>query len=106
MRDYIHVSDLADVHLLVLNALRRGVPSTSYNCGYGRGASVRDVVKSVERVIGRPLAVRVGSRRAGDPPILIADPARLKTELDWRPRYIDLDEIVRSALAWEGRLNT
>jgi UDP-glucose 4-epimerase len=105
VRDYIHVSDLANAHLLALDALRGGAAPTSYNCGYGRGFSVRDVIAGVEQVIGRPLAVREMPRRPGDPPTLVSDPTRLKTELGWLPRHDRLDEIIRSALDWERRFN-
>ncbi len=76
VRDYIHVSDLVDAHLLALDALRGGAGSSTFNCGYGHGASVREVIGTVEQVTGRKLPVREGPRRAGDPPELIADPAR------------------------------
>ncbi|MBS0472176.1 MAG: UDP-glucose 4-epimerase GalE [Proteobacteria bacterium] len=105
VRDYIHVADLANAHLLALDALRGGAESTSYNCGYGRGLSVREVVAAVERVIGRALPVREGPRRAGDPPTLIADPSRIKAELGWKPQHADIDAIVASALSWERRFN-
>ena len=105
VRDYIHVDDLVSAHLLALDSLRTGAQSATYNCGYGRGLSVREVIAGVEGVIGRRLAVREGPRRAGDPPILVADPTRLKTALHWRPRHEDLAEIVRSALEWERRFN-
>ena len=105
VRDYIHVSDLADAHLLALDALRGGAGSSTFNCGYGRGASVREVIGTMEQVIGRKLPVREGPRRLGDPPELIADPTRIKTTLGWRPRHDDLTEIVRSALNWERRFN-
>jgi UDP-glucose 4-epimerase len=105
VRDYIHVSDLAQAHFLALDALRAGAASTTYNCGYGRGVSVREVVRGVERVLGRPLPVREGPRRAGDPPVLIADPSRIKAALGWIPRHDDLEEIIRSAIAWERRSN-
>jgi UDP-glucose 4-epimerase len=105
VRDYIHVSDLAAAHLLALDALRAGAPSTSYNCGYGRGLSVREVVAGIERVTGKPLAVREGPRRPGDPPTLIADPSRIKAALGWTPVHDDLDGIIASAIAWERRFN-
>ena len=105
MRDYIHVTDLAAAHLLALDALRAGAPSTTYNCGYGKGLSVRDVVSGVERVIGRRLPVLEQARRPGDPPSLISDPRRIKTELGWKPVHDDLDDIIRSAIAWERRFN-
>ena len=106
VRDYIHVADLAAAHLLALDALRAGAPSAVYNCGYGRGLSVRDVISGVERVIGGRLAVLESARRPGDPPVLISDPSRIKRALGWTPRHDDLDEIVRSAIDWERRFNT
>jgi len=106
VRDYIHVTDLANAHLLALDALRGGAASTVYNCGYGRGLSVREVVQGVERVTGRPLPVVESPRRPGDPPTLISDPSRIKAALGWQPAYGDLDGIIRSAIAWERRFNT
>lgn len=105
VRDYIHVSDLVEAHLLALDALRGGTPSATFNCGYGHGASVREVIATVERVVGRALLVKEGPRRAGDPPTLIADPCRIKQALGWIPRHDNLALIVRSALEWERRFN-
>ncbi|HJR57735.1 MAG TPA: UDP-glucose 4-epimerase GalE [Rhizomicrobium sp.] len=105
VRDYIHVTDLANAHLLALDALRAGAPATVYNCGYGRGLSVRQVVAAVERVTGASLPVREGPRRAGDPPTLISDPSRIKAALGWKPSHDDLDGIIRSAIAWERRFD-
>jgi UDP-glucose 4-epimerase len=105
VRDYIHVTDLANAHLLALDALKAGALSTTYNVGYGRGLSVRQVVAGVEKVMGKKLPTRESPRRAGDPPTLISDPTRLKTELGWVPQHEDLDEIIRSAIAWERRFN-
>jgi UDP-glucose 4-epimerase len=105
VRDYIHVTDLVDAHLLALDALRNGAAGDTFNCGYGHGLSVREVIGAVEKVIGRPLVVREGPRRAGDPPALVADPSRIKRTLNWQPRHDDLAEIVRSALEWERRFN-
>ncbi len=105
VRDYIHVTDLANAHLLALDALRGGAASTSYNCGYGRGLSVRQVVAAIEAVTGRRLPVREGARRPGDPPILVADPSRIKAMLGWKPQHDDIAEIVHSALEWERRFN-
>jgi UDP-glucose 4-epimerase len=104
IRDYIHVSDLIEAHLLALDALRAGAASATYNVGYGRGLSVREVVRGVEEVTGRPLLEKESPRRPGDPPALVSDPARLKAALGWQPRYDDLPEIIRSALDWERRL--
>jgi UDP-glucose 4-epimerase len=105
VRDYIHVTDLAAAHLLALDALRDGARSTSYNCGYGRGLSVREIVAAVENVIGHRLPVREAPRRPGDPPVLIADPSRIKTALGWQPKHDDIRDIVTSALEWERRSN-
>jgi len=105
VRDYIHVADLIDAHLLALDALRGGAKPDVFNCGYGRGLSVREIVRAVERVIGRKLPVKESPRRAGDPPTLVADATKLKRALAWTPRYQDVDTIVASALAWERKLN-
>jgi UDP-glucose 4-epimerase len=105
VRDYIHVTDLAAAHLLALDALKGGAPSATYNCGYGRGLSVRQVVQGVEQVTGKPLPVRVGPRRPGDPPTLISDPARIKAALGWKPTHDGLEEIIATAIAWERRFN-
>ena len=104
VRDYIHVSDLADAHVAALRHLEAGGRSQVFNCGYGHGFSVRQVLETVQRVSGRSLTVRSGPRRAGDPPNLFADIARIREVLDWRPAHDDLSEIVASALAWEKRL--
>lgn len=105
VRDYIHVTDLAAAHVLALDALRAGGPAAIYNCGYGRGLSVREVVAGMERVLGRPLPVKEAPRRAGDPPTLISDPTRIKKALGWKPAHESLDGIIRSALEWERRFN-
>ena len=104
VRDYIHVEDLADAHLQALDYLRAGGESATLNCGYGHGYSVREVLDSVERVYGRPLVIREEPRRAGDPPMLIADAGRIGKLLNWQPRFDDLDRIVATSLAWEQRL--
>jgi UDP-glucose 4-epimerase len=105
VRDFIHVEDLIAAHLLALDALRAGATSTAYNCGYGQGFSVRQVVGAVERLTRTRLPVHEAPRRAGDTAMLIADPARLKRELHWQPAHQDLDEIVRTAFEWERRFN-
>ncbi len=106
VRDYLHVTDLADAHLLALDALQTGAASEIYNCGYGRGLSVRQIVAAVESVIGRPLPVKECPRRPGDPPTLISDPRRIKSKLGWQPHHEGLDGIIHSALEWERRFNT
>ena len=105
VRDYIHVSDLAAAHVLALDALaEQPQRSMTMNCGYGRGFSVLEVLDAVDRVTGGKLTRVLGPRRAGDPDSLVSDPSRIKATLPWVPRHADLDEIVRHALAWEGKL--
>lgn len=103
VRDYIHVSDLARAHLCALDHLREGGEGGVFNCGYGRGASVREVLAAVERVSGQQLDIRTAPRRAGDPPMLVADPARLRARFGWAPELDALDTIVAHALEWERR---
>lgn len=101
VRDYIHVTDLARVHILALEALESGERSRVLNCGYGHGYSVREVVDAVQRVSKADFAVVETDRRAGDPPELVADSTKLREEFGWSPDHDDLDEIVRTALEWE-----
>jgi UDP-glucose 4-epimerase len=104
VRDYIHVVDLADAHLLAVDYLRGGGASETLNCGYGHGYSVREVLDSVRRVSGAPLTVIEQPRRAGDPPSLVARSERVRQVLGWVPRLDDLDGIVTSSLKWERKL--
>lgn len=104
IRDYVHVSDIALAHLSALDYLRRGGASVTLNVGYGRGFSVREVIEAVERVTGRSLPHKVAPRRAGDVAQLIADTAAIRACLDWRPRYDDIDFMLRTAIGWEKRL--
>ena len=104
IRDYIHVEDLAEAHLLTLEYLLDGGRSRVYNCGYGRGHSVKEVIEEVKRVTGVDFSVVEGPRRPGDPPELVADPSRRKAELGWSPRYKDLGSIIETAWSWERRL--
>ena len=101
VRDYIHVEDLAEAHLKALAYLEGGGGSTTLNCGYGHGYSVREVLDAVQRVSGEKLTIREAERRPGDPPMLIAQADRIKTVLDWSANYDDLDVIVEHALNWE-----
>ncbi|MGF1613489.1 MAG: UDP-glucose 4-epimerase GalE [Gammaproteobacteria bacterium] len=104
VRDYIHVEDLADAHVKALRYLEEGGKSTTLNCGYGHGYSVREVLSAVERISGAPLPIQEEKRRPGDPPMLIANAQRIRDILGWQPHYDDLDFIVRTALAWERKL--
>ena len=104
IRDYIHVSDLVRAHSSALAYLRGGGANATFNCGYGHGASVLEVLAAVKRVSGRDFLVEVTGRRAGDPAALVADVGRIHHTLDWQPQFDDLDTIVSHALAWERRL--
>jgi len=104
VRDYIHVEDLASAHLAALDYLRDGGDSTTLNCGYGHGYSVREVLNMVQQVSGRALNIIEEPRRAGDPPELVAVVDKIHRTLDWTPRHDDLEVIVRTALEWEKKL--
>ena len=101
IRDYIHVDDLASAHLLALEALEPG-KEMRLNLGIGRGYSVREVIHTVEEVSGKKVALKEGPRRPGDPPELVAAPARAKKELGWRPRYMELRGIIETAWRWHS----
>jgi UDP-glucose-4-epimerase GalE len=104
VRDYIHVSDLADAHVKAARALLDGAESTALNLGTGRGWSVRELITTVREVTGCDIPTLVGARRPGDPPALIADACRARHELQWRPRYPDIATQVMHAWAWrQGR---
>ncbi|PZA10383.1 UDP-glucose 4-epimerase GalE [Rhodopseudomonas palustris] len=104
IRDYVHVSDLAQAHLDALRYLRDGKPSITCNIGYANGYSVLEVIEVVKRVSGVDFEVRIKGRRAGDPAALIASNQRALSALNWTPHHDDLEQIVRDALAWERRL--
>jgi UDP-glucose 4-epimerase len=103
IRDYIHVDDLSGAHLLALASLRQEKRNRVYNCGYGRGYSVFEVIAAVKRVTGTDFPVAETGRRAGDPPRLVADSTLIRRELGWNPQGNDLDEIIRSSWAWEQK---
>jgi UDP-glucose 4-epimerase len=104
VRDYIHVEDLADAHVKALDYLRNGGDSTTLNCGYGHGYSVRELLKAVEAADGKPLNIIESERRAGDPPTLVAGADRVREVLGWQPKYDSLSAIAESSLAWERKL--
>ena len=105
IRDYIHVADLANAHVLAMQRLEAGEKGCAFNLGNGRGHSVREVIDCVKRVTDRPIAVIKEPRGSGDPLVLVGDSARARTELGWSPRFTDLDRIVDTAWAWENRKN-
>ncbi len=105
LRDYIHVSDLVSAHLDALRYLRAGGDSGVFNCGYGRGYSVLDLLETVKRVSGVDFPVRYAPRRAGDPMAVVAQADLIRARLGWQPKLDDLTTIVRTALDWERGLD-
>ena len=101
IRDYIHVEDLIEAHLLALDALDGG--NRIYNLGNGQGFSVRQVIQTAERVTGRKIRVEIAPRRPGDPAVLVAGSEKIRRELGWNPRHPDIEDIVRSAWRWHLR---
>jgi UDP-arabinose 4-epimerase len=102
IRDYIHVTDLADAHVRTLRWLLDGGASRAFNLGTGNGSSIREVVRAVEKAVGRPPPVVEGPRNPGDPPILVADASASARDLGWTPRYSDLASVVQTAAKWES----
>ena len=105
VRDYIQVTDLIDAHLAALDYVRRGGESAVFNCGYGHGMTVKEVIDVVKRVSGVDFKVNVSGRRPGDPASIVAKADRIRSVLGWRPKRDNLDDIVRQALDWERRLH-
>lgn len=99
IRDYVHVEDLIDAHVAIMNSLKPG-DAAVYNLGIGNGYSVREIIEATRRVTGRDIKVREGERRAGDPPELYANPAKIKSQLGWRAQITDLEQIIDSAWRW------
>ena len=104
IRDFIHVSDLAQAHRAALLYLRGGGNSVTLNCGYGRGYSVLETIEAVRRISGRNFAIQYAARRPGDIMTMVADTSRMRALLDWAPQFDDLDTIATHALAWEEKL--
>lgn len=103
VRDYIHVTDLADLHVRALDYLRSGGENLVANCGYGHGFSVREVIRAAEKVSGKRVSVEEAPRRAGDPAELVADASLARRILEWKPRFDDLEVIIDHALRWEEK---
>lgn len=103
IRDYIHIVDLCDAHVLALQHLMAGGESRAYNLGNGQGYSVKEVIEVAERVSGKKVPVQYGPRRAGDPPRLVADATRIKKDWGWSPKYGALEQIIEHAWQWEVR---
>jgi UDP-glucose-4-epimerase GalE len=102
VRDFIHVTDLADAHVRALEYLARGGESTALNLGTGHGCSVRELIQATGKVSGHPVPFREGPRRQGDPPVLVANPSRAGQILGWTPRFSDLETVIRTAWAWHS----
>ncbi|MGO9952541.1 MAG: UDP-glucose 4-epimerase GalE [Dissulfurispiraceae bacterium] len=104
IRDYIHVNDLAAAHIAALEFLTKKQENRIFNCGYGHGYSVREVVENAKKVTGIDFPVEEVGRRAGDPPALVADSSRIRNELGWKPQHDDIGYIIRTAWEWELKL--
>ncbi|HEY6270590.1 MAG TPA: UDP-glucose 4-epimerase GalE [Terriglobales bacterium] len=102
LRDYVHVLDIAQAHICALERMKRP-GMRAFNIGLGESYSVRQICQAAEQVTGKPIAVRIGPRRAGDPPVLCASPQRIREELGWRPKHSSLSEIIGSAWRWKTR---
>lgn len=105
IRDYIHIMDLADAHILALEYLLSGGESNVFNCGYGKGYTVNEVVNEAKKVTGVNFCVEEAPRRAGDPPELVADSTKIRQVLNWEPKYDDLGFIIKTAWKWEKNIN-
>jgi UDP-glucose 4-epimerase len=102
IRDYIHITDLADAHIRALEYLKNGGKSTYYNLGNGNGFSVKEVIDTVEKVLGQPIKKQIVERRPGDPASLVASSEKIQRELGWKPKYDTLDSVVASAWKWHS----
>ena len=100
IRDYIHVTDLADAHVKALKYLEQGGETTKFNLGNGKGFSVKEVIDVAQDVTGKEIPVVMGKRRPGDPPRLVGDAERIRKELNWQPQYADLETIIQTAWKW------
>lgn len=100
VRDYLHVSDLTQAHLLALQSLQKGTASAIYNLGNSKGYSVREVIETARRLTGHAIPAVVSARRAGDPAVLVADSGKIRRALNWKPRYEDLSQIIETAWMW------
>ena len=100
IRDYIHVNDLSEAHVLAIEAIAKGLETGIYNLGNGEGYSVREVIEATQRITGRPIPFDEGERRGGDPARLVAGSQKIQKELGWKPRHPDLDHIIETAWRW------
>ena len=105
IRDYIHVSDLADIHLEVAKYLLEGSESNLFNCGYGNGFSVLDVINTANKILQNKINYKFSNRRDGDVEKLIAETSKILKHINWKPKYNDLSEIINSSIKWEEKIN-
>ena len=103
IRDFIHVTDLADIHLIAANYLLKELKTDIFNCGYSQGFSVLDVINEIEKITGKKLDYKLGPRRSGDIPISIADTKKFKEKFNWQPKHNSLNYILETALNWEKK---
>ncbi|MCF6093272.1 UDP-glucose 4-epimerase GalE [Microaerobacter geothermalis] len=104
IRDYIHVLDLAEAHIRVLEGLKNGLKSGAYNVGTGHGYSVREVIQLAQKIVGKEIKVREAARREGDPAVLVAKVDKIQEQVGWKPRYSDLETIISTAWKWHSKL--
>lgn len=105
IRDFIHVSDLADIHLIAANHLISNGNSNLFNCGYGRGYSVKEIVQNLNNILGKEIKVEIGKRREGDSKMIVSDVTKFKNFFKWEPKSNDIKKILQSAINWEKKIN-
>ena len=105
IRDFIHVSDLADIHLIAANHLISNGNSDLFNCGYGRGYSVKEIVQNLNNILGKEIKVEIGNRREGDSKMIVSDVSKFKKFFKWEPKSNDIKKILESSIKWEKKLN-
>ena len=103
LRDYIHVIDLADAHVLALEYLRKGGESNIFNLGNGKGFSVKEMIEAAKKATGKDIKVEMGARRAGDPAQLIASSEKARKILGWKPRYTNVEQVIGTAWTWHQK---
>ena len=106
VRDYIHVSDLADIHIVSARYLFNKNKSNIFNCGYGKGFSVKEVIKTYNKILDKKIKYEIGERRPGDSKLVVANPDKFKKTMKWKPKFNDLKYILKTAHSWEKKLNT
>ena len=104
IRDYIHVSDLADIHLISAKYLLEHKQSNIFNCGYGNGYSVKEVIDTYNKILNKKIKFKIGPRRPGDSKMVVADPSKFNKTLNWKPKFKNLEYILKTAYEWEKKL--